>query len=171
MPVTVARNAGQYPMYYARNNTHRPESAGDGLFTSRYWDTQSSPLFSFGFGLGYTNFKFCDLALDRAEKKKGEVLRVSVKVKNTGSVTGDEVVQMYLHQRYGSDSRPMRLLKDFRRITLQPGEESTVEFAVTDEMLTYWSSAENAYVLDESDFDLWIGNGSGEELHAEFKTV
>lgn len=171
MPVTVARNAGQYPMYYARNNTHRPESAGDGLFTSRYWDTQSSPLFSFGFGLSYTNFKFCDLALDRAEKKKGEVLRVSVKVKNTGSVTGDEVVQMYLHQRYGSDSRPMRLLKDFRRITLQPGEESTVEFAVTDEMLTYWSSAENAYVLDESDFDLWISNGSGEELHAEFKTV
>ena len=78
---------------------------------------------------------------------------------------------MYLHQRYGSDSRPMRLLKDFRRITLQPGEESTVEFSVTDDMLTYWSSAENAYVLDESDFDLWIGNGSGEELHAEFKTV
>ena len=171
MPVTVARNAGQYPMYYARNNTHRPESAGDGLFTSRYWDTQSSPLFSFGFGLSYTNFKLSDLALDRAEKKKGEGLRVSVKVKNTGSVAGDEVVQMYLHQRYGSDSRPMRLLKDFRRITLQPGEESTVEFAVTDEMLTYWSSAENAYVLDESDFDLWIGNGSGEELHAEFKTV
>ena len=171
MPVTVARNAGQYPMYYARNNTHRPENAGDGLFTSRYWDTQSSPLFSFGFGLSYTNFKLSDLALDRAEKKKGEGLRVSVKVKNTGSVTGDEVVQMYLHQRYGSDSRPMRLLKDFRRITLQPGEESTVEFAVTDEMLTYWSSAENAYVLDESNFDLWIGNGSGEELHAEFKTV
>ena len=171
MPVTVARNAGQYPMYYARNNTHRPESAGDGLFTSRYWDTQSSPLFSFGFGLSYTNFKFSDLALDRAEKKKGVVLRVSVKVKNMGSVTGDEVVQMYLHQRYGSDSRPMRLLKDFRRITLQPGEESTVEFAVSDETLTYWSSAENAYVLDESDFDLWISNGSGEELHAEFKTV
>ena len=171
MPVTVARNAGQYPMYYARNNTHRPENAGDGLFTSRYWDTQSSPLFSFGFGLSYTNFKLSDLALDRAEKKKGEGLRVSVKVKNTGSAAGDEVVQMYLHQRYGSDSRPMRLLKDFRRITLQPGEESTVEFAVTDEMLTYWSSAENAYVLDESDFDLWIGNGSGEELHAEFKTV
>lgn len=171
MPVTVARNAGQYPMYYARNNTHRPESAGDGLFTSRYWDTQSSPLFSFGFGLSYTNFKFSDLALDRAEKKKGEGLHVSVKVKNTGSAAGDEVVQMYLHQRYGSDSRPMRLLKDFRRITLQPGEESMVEFAVTDEMLTYWSSAENAYVLDESDFDLWIGNGSGEELHAEFKTV
>ena len=171
MPVTVARNAGQYPMYYARNNTHRPENAGDGLFTSRYWDTQSSPLFSFGFGLSYTNFKFSDLALDRAEKKKGEGLRVSVKVKNTGSVAGDEVVQMYLHQRYGSDSRPMRLLKDFRRITLQPGEESTVEFSVTDDMLTYWSSAENAYVLDESDFDLWIGNGSGEELHAEFKTV
>ena len=171
MPVTVARNAGQYPMYYARNNTHRPESAGDGLFTSRYWDTQSSPLFSFGFGLSYTNFKLSDLALDRAEKKKGEGLRVSVKVKNTGSVAGDEVVQMYLHQRYGSDSRPMRLLKDFRRITLQPGEESTVDFAVSDEMLTYWSSAENAYVLDESDFDLWISNGSGEELHAEFKTV
>ena len=171
MPVTVARNAGQYPMYYARNNTHRPESAGDGLFTSRYWDTQSSPLFPFGFGLSYTSFKFSDLALDRAEKKKGEVLRVSVTVKNTGKVAGDEVVQLYLHQRYGSDSRPMRLLKDFRRITLQPGESRAVEFAVTDELLTYWSSAENAYVLDESDFDLWISNGDGEELHTEFKMV
>ena len=171
MPVTVARNAGQYPMYYARNNTHRPESAGDGLFTSRYWDTQSSPLFPFGFGLSYTSFKFSDLALDRAEKKKGEVLRVSVTVKNTGKVAGDEVVQLYLHQRYGSDSRPMRLLKDFRRITLQPGESRAVEFTVTDELLTYWSSAENAYVLDESDFDLWISNGGGEELHTEFKMV
>ena len=170
LPVTVARSAGQYPMYYARNNTHRPESAGDGLFTSRYWDTQSSPLFSFGFGLSYTTFRFSDLALNSDQKRKGEVLRVSVKVENTGSMSGDEVVQLYLHQRYGSDSRPMRLLKDFQRITLQPGEEKTVEFEITDEMLTYWSSAENSYVLDESDFDLYVTNGNDQELHGEFST-
>lgn len=170
LPVTVARNAGQYPMYYSRNNTHRPESAGDGLFTSRYWDVKSSPLFPFGFGLSYTEFRFSDLALDKTEKRRGEPLRVSVRVENTGAVVGDEVVQLYLHQRYGSDSRPMRLLKDFRRISLAPGESATVEFKVTDDMLTYWSSAENAYVLDESDFDLFVGNGSGQELHAEFST-
>lgn len=170
LPVTVARSAGQYPMYYARNNTHRPESAGDGLFTSRYWDTQSSPLFSFGFGLSYTTFRFSDLALNSDQKRKGEVLRVSVKVENTGSMSGDEVVQLYLHQRYGSDSRPMRLLKDFQRITLQPGEEKTVEFEIADEMLTYWSSAENSYVLDESDFDLYVTNGNDQELHGEFST-
>lgn len=171
MPVTVARNAGQYPMYYSRNNTHRPESAGDGLFTSRYWDTQSSPLFPFGFGLSYTVFHFSELALDKIEKHLSEAIHVSVKVENSGDRAGDEVVQLYLHQRYGSDSRPMRLLKDFKRITLAPGETATVEFTITDDMLRYWSSAENGYVLDESDFDLYITNGSGEELHAEFSTT
>ncbi len=167
MPITVPRNAGQLPMYYARNNTHRPESANDGLFTSRYWDSQSSPLFAFGYGLSYTTFSFDNLKLDKETMKLGETLTVSVDVTNTGEVAGDEVAQLYLHQRYGSDSRPMRELKGFRRITLQAGEKMTLTFSVGPKELTYWSTSKRAYVQDETVVDLWVGASLEAELHAE----
>lgn len=167
MPVTVPRSAGQLPMYYSRNNTHRPESANDGLFTSRYWDNESSPLFAFGHGLSYTTFEFDHLKLDKEKMKIGETLTVSVDVTNTGNVAGDEVAQLYIHQRYGSDSRPMRELKGFRRVTLQAGEKKTLTFELGPEELTYWSTAKRAYVQDETVIDLWVGGNLDAQLHAE----
>lgn len=167
MPITVPRSAGQLPMYYSRNNTHRPESAEDGLFTSRYWDSQSSPLFAFGHGLSYTTFAFDNLKLDKARMKKGEILNISVDVTNTGTVAGDEVAQLYIHQRYGSDSRPMRELKGFQRITLQAGEKRTLCFQLGPKELTYWSSSKRAYVQDETMIDIWIGGSLDAALHTE----
>lgn len=159
MPVTVARSAGQYPVYYYRNNTHQPENTDNTYFNSRYWDDQSSPLFAFGHGLSYTTFSFKNLRTDKSVMAIGETAAVSVDVTNTGAVAGDEVVQLYIHQRYGSDSRPARLLKGFRRITLQPSETATVVFPLGPEELTYFSTSRNGYVQDETIVDLYVGGG------------
>ena len=171
MPVTVPRNAGQLPMYYMRNNTHRPESANDGLFTSRYWDSQSAPLFAFGHGLSYTTFTFDNLRLDKEQMKVGETLNVSVDVTNTGNMAGDEVAQVYIHQRYGSDSRPMRELKGFERVTLMPGETKTLNFELGAKELTYWSTAKGDYTQDETVIDIWVGGNLNAELHKEIEVI
>lgn len=171
MPVSVPRNAGQLPMYYMRNNTHRPESAGDGLFTSRYWDSQSTPLFAFGHGLSYTSFTFNNLRLDKEQLKIGETLNVSVDVTNTGDMAGDEVAQIYIHQRYGSDSRPMRELKCFERVTLMPGETKTLNFKLGAKELTYWSTAKGDYTQDETVIDIWAGGNLNAELHKEIEVI
>lgn len=171
MPVTVPRNAGQLPMYYMRNNTHRPESANDGLFTSRYWDSQSSPLYAFGHGLSYTTFVFDNLRLDKEQLKIGETLNVRVDVTNTGKVAGDEVAQVYIHQRYGSDSRPMKELKGFERVTLMPGETKTLEFGLGEKELTYWSTLKGDYTQDETIIDIWVGGNLNAELHKEIEVI
>lgn len=171
MPVTVPRNAGQLPMYYMRNNTHRPESANDGLFTSRYWDSQSSPLYAFGHGLSYTTFVFDNLRLDKEQLKIGETLNVRVDVTNTGKVAGDEVAQVYIHQRYGSDSRPMKELKGFERVTLMPGETKTLEFGLGEKELTYWSTSKGDYTQDETIIDIWVGGNLNAELHKEIEVI
>lgn len=171
LPVTIARSAGQYPMYYSRNNTHRPESAGDGLFTSRYWDAQSAPLFSFGHGLSYTTFVYDNLRAENSQLKVGETTMISVDVTNAGNVAGDEVVQMYIHQRYGSDSRPMKLLKGFRRVTLKPGETVTISFPLGAEELTYYSSAKNAYVQDETIVDVYVGGSLAGDVQTTVEVI
>ncbi len=171
MPVSVPRNAGQLPMYYMRNNTHRPESTGDGLFTSRYWDSQSTPLFAFGHGLSYTSFTFNNLRLDKEQLKIGETLNVSVDVTNTGDRAGDEVAQVYIHQRYGLDSRPMRELKGFERVTLMPGETKTLNFKLGAKELTYWSTAKGDYTQDETVIDIWAGGNLNAELHKEIEVI
>jgi beta-glucosidase len=154
------------PIYYAHNLTHQPDT-GKG-FTSRYWDLPSSPLYPFGYGLSYTDFSFSNLKLAQTEVFPGQTLYVSVDVQNTGSRTGSEVAQLYIHQRSGSTSRPVRLLKDFERVTLTPGEKKTVHFSLGKDELSFWSSAENKWVEEKATFDLWTGADSNAPLHAEF---
>ena len=169
LPVTIPRNAGQLPMYYARNNTHRPESAGDGLFTSRYWDKQSTPLFPFGHGLSYTSFSYSNLRTEKEVLPVGEEMKVTVDVTNTGDLPGEEVAQLYIHQRYGSSSRPMRELKGFQRVFLNPGERRTLTFVIGAKELTYWCSSANTYVQDETTIDLWTGSNLDAKLHTVFE--
>jgi beta-glucosidase len=166
LPVTWPRSTGQVPIYYAHNLTHQPDT-GKG-FTSRYWDLPSSPLYPFGYGLSYTDFSFSNLKLAQTEVFPGQTLYVSVDVQNTGSRTGSEVAQLYIHQRSGSTSRPVRLLKDFERVTLTPGEKKTVHFSLGKDELSFWSSAENKWVEEKATFDLWTGADSNAPLHAEF---
>ena len=163
LPFTWPRNVGQVPIFYAHNTTHQPENQG-----KRYWNEESIPLFPFGFGLSYASFQFTDLKVSKSEISKGESLGVSVEVENGSNVGGDEVVQLYLHQQYGSSSRPVRELKGFRRVALKPHEKQSVEFTLTKNDLTYWSAATRSLVQDSSLFDLWIGGDSTAGLHGSF---
>jgi beta-glucosidase len=155
LPVTFPRSVGQVPIYYAHTLTHQPE--GSPGFVSRYWDEMSSPLYPFGYGLSYTKFAISNLRIEKRD--------VLVEVQNTGNRAGDEVVQLYIHQRAGRASRPVRLLKGFERVALLPGEKKTVRFALTEDELSYWSAADHKRVHDAGDFDVWVGEDSTASLH------
>ena len=163
LPFAWPRDVGQIPINYAHNTTMQPEEQ-----TRRYWDEESTPLYPFGYGLSYSTFRFSDIKVSQPSIRVGESLDVTADVENTGSVTADEVAELYIHQQYGSTSRPVRELKGFRRITLAPHQKTTVHFSLTPEDLTYWSSATRNWVQDPSDFDVWVGPDSTAELHASF---
>ena len=169
LPVCFPRSGDHAPLYYARTLTHLPENSKH--YRSRYWDNPTTPLYPFGFGLSYTTFAIDNLKLSDATVKIGQSLTVSVDVTNTGPVAGDEVVQLYIHQKWGSDSRPMRELKGFERITLQPGEQKTVTFSLGPDKLAYWSTSAGARIQDMAVFDIWVGSDSLAELHANFEVI
>jgi beta-glucosidase len=163
LPVTWPRTAGQVPIYYAHNTTHAPKDQG-----KRYWDVPSTPQFEFGYGLSYTSFSIGAPTLDAATLAPGGKIIVSTVVTNTGRRAGDEVVQLYVHQQSGRASRPVRELKGFQRVTLQPGERRTVSFDLDETSVQYWSAAAKGWVIDPGTFDLWIGASSSGGNHATF---
>lgn len=169
LPVSVPRRAAHAPLYYARNLTHQPE--GSPMYTSRYWDGSHAPLYPFGFGLSYTTFALSNLRLERPQVRVGQAVTVAVDVENTGAVAGDEVVQLYIHQRAGSDSRPVRELKGFRRVPLAPGEKRTITFSLGKDELAYWSSQRRKWVQEAEKFDVWVGADSNAKLHAELSVT
>lgn len=169
LPVTFPRKAGHAPIYYARVPTHMSEQSP--MYRSRYWDGPVTPLFPFGFGLSYSTFAFSNVKVSAEQVAVGQPVKVTVDVTNTSSVTGDEVVQLYIHQRAGSDSRPVRELKGFERITLQPGETRMIAFTLGTDELTYWSASAGCWVQDAAAFDVWVGTDSQASLHAEFSVI
>ncbi len=166
LPITWPRNVGQIPVYYAHNLTHQPE--GGRGFSSRYWDQTGAPLYPFGHGLSYTKFTVSNLKLSSPEVKAGSPVEVTADVENTGARAGTEVVQLYIHQRAGSASRPVRELKGFEKVSLKPGEKKTVRFSLGKSELSYWNSASKGWVLDAESFDVWVGQDASATLHAEF---
>lgn len=169
LPVTFPRKASHAPLYYARNLTHSPESSP--MYNPRYWDGLPTPLYPFGFGLSYTTFSITNLKVAAPQVKVGSSVDVTVDVMNTGSVMGDEVVQLYIHQQAGSDSRPMRELKGFERLTLKPGEMKTVTFQLGPAELGYWSTNVGKWVQDAEAFDIWAGADSLATLHTNLAVV
>jgi beta-glucosidase len=163
LPFTWPRTVGQVPMIYAHTISHEPEKQ-----VQRYWDEESTPLFPFGFGLSYAGFRYSDLSVDADTVGVDESLTVSATVTNTGERDAVEVVQLYLHQRYGSSSRPVRELKGFRRVSLAAGASETVEFRVGPDERRYWSAAAKDYVVEPSTFDVWVGGDSRAELTTTF---
>ena len=166
LPVTWPRAAGQEPLFYNHNPTHDPEDGPK--FTSHYWDLTTKPLYPFGFGLSYTTFSFANLRLSKTTIKTGDASEVSVDVTNTGSVSGDAVGQLYIHQRFGSASRPVRELKGFARVVLRPGETKTLKFPLGKDELQFWNPQTREWTVESSVFDLWVGENSTATLHAEF---
>jgi len=163
LPFSWPRTVGQVPMIYAHTRSHEPDNQG-----KRYWDEESTPLFPFGHGLGYSQFAYSNLTVDRVSIGAGESVAVSVEITNAGGRSADEVVQLYLHQRFGSASRPVRELKGFRRVSLEAGESVTVEFPLGPAELTYWNAAVRDWVIDASTFDVWVGGDSTADLTASF---
>lgn len=169
LPVTWPRSVGQVPIYYAHNTSHKPyDSKG---FTSRYWDLPTTPLYPFGYGLSYTTFAISNLRLSAKSTSADGSITATVTVANTGTKAADEVVQLYIHQRWGSASRPVRELKGFQRVTLAPGEGREVSFKIGREERTYWSAVKNGWIIDPSDFDVWVGDSSTASLHGEFSVT
>jgi beta-glucosidase len=166
LPVSWPRDVGQEPIYYARNLTQIPEAPD-----TRYWDGSSAPLYPFGYGLSYTSFSLAEMKTSSKWVKSGESMTVSIDVQNTGKVAGDQVVQLYTHQRSGSASRPVRELKGFRRITLKPGERQTVELTLDTKELGFWSPQTHTWSIEPGMFDLWLGTDSNATEHTTFEVL
>jgi beta-glucosidase len=166
LPVSWPRDVGQVPIYYARNLTQIPEAPD-----TRYWDGSSAPLYPFGYGLSYTSFSLGGIKTSAKSVKWGESMTVSIDVQNTGKVPGDQVVQLYTHQRSGSASRPVRELKGFRRITLKPGERQAIELTLDTKELGFWSPQTHTWSIEPGMFDLWLGTDSNASEHATFEVL
>jgi beta-glucosidase len=164
LPFTWPRTVGQVPMVHAHTRSHEPENQ-----PRRYWDESSTPLFPFGHGLSYGRFEYADLAVDQPAIVTSGTVTVSVEVTNTADREADEVVQLYLHQRHGSASRPVRELKGFRRVTLAAGESRTLQFRVGPKERRYWNAAVRDWVTDSSSFDVWVGADSTAPLATVFE--
>ena len=164
LPFTWVRSVGQVPMIYSRHVSHEPQNSDN-----RYWNEPGSPLYVFGHGLSYTNFAYSDLTLDKKTLSKSDSLKVEVTVTNSGSRNSDEVVQLYIHQRYGTAIRPIREMKGFRRVHIKAGASEKVSFVLTPRELRYWNAAVKDWVNDSTHFDIWVGGSSAAELHGEFE--
>lgn len=162
LPMTFPRALGQVPIYYNHLPTGRP-GPRDVVFWQHYTDEQNAPLYPFGHGLSYTRFDYSDLQVQR----RGEDFEVSMRVKNTGDVAGEEVTQLYLRDRFAGISRPVRELKGFEKIALKPGEEKQVTFRLTGEELGYYDPAGN-FVVEPGEFDVFVGGSSAADLSASF---
>ena len=159
LTATFPQSVGQLPLYYNSLNTGRPYRA-DFWATTKYLDITNDPVYPFGYGLSYTTFDYSDIQLDRAVASGGSgTINATVKVTNTGTRTGDEIVQLYIGDPVASISRPVRELKNFRRITLKPGETQGVTFRITTVDLKFYNS-ELEHVWEPGEFNVCIGPNS-----------
>ncbi len=165
LPVTYPRNVGQIPIFYNARNTGRPKS--DDKFTSKYLDVSNSPLYPFGYGLSYTTFDYSDIRLNNVEMPMNGTLQASITITNTGDRFGEEVVQLYTRQLVGSITRPLKELKGFEKIALEPGESKEVTFELTWKDLAFYN-AKNLFRAEPGKFRLFIGTSSEEVKQTTF---
>jgi len=161
LTVTFPRSVGDLPVFY----NHKPL-----VHEHPYVSGPFSPLYPFGHGLSYTTFSYDNLQVVPATAKVGEPISVSVTVKNTGERAGDEIVQLYIRDLIGSITRPVKELKDFRRITLAAGESKTVSFQVTPEKLQFYNE-EMKRVVEPGEFQVMVGTSSTENLKSKFEIL
>jgi beta-glucosidase len=170
LPVTFPRSLGQVPLYYNHKNTGRPYLDPKEKYASRYLDAPNTPQYPFGFGLSYTKFEYSDFTVDSPVIGIGGNTGVSVKVTNTGTRDGEEVVQLYIQDVVASITRPVKELKAFRRIALKPGESSIVRFTVTPGDLTMLDS-EFKPVIEPGLFLLYVGGNSADCLEQQLNVA
>jgi beta-glucosidase len=159
LSVTIPKSVGQLPCYYSRKPSR---------MRSYIYFKGSEPLFPFGYGLSYTSFKYSEPTIDKTEITKTQSVQVSVQVTNTGKVAGEEVVQVYIHDRISAGVRPIKELKDFSRVALQPNETKTVTFTITPDKLSYYNP-DLQKVIEPGDFDVMVGTNSEDVKTVSFK--
>lgn len=168
LPMSFPRNVGQVPIYYNQHSTGRPTNSDNNVFWSHYSDVEKTPLFAFGHGLSYTTFKYGTVKLDRKTYAKGEPVKVSVEVTNTGDYDGKEVVQLYIRDIAASLSRPVKELKGFELVPLKKGETKTVTFTLTDKELGFFNN-EGEYLVEPGTFKVFVGTSSANNQETEFE--
>ena len=163
LPMTFPRSIGQIPIYYNHYNTGRPYVKSE-TFCSRYIDEVNNPLYPFGYGLSYTRFEYSNLNIDDSDQKN---IKVTVEVKNVGKIKGEEVVQLYIRDKAARVVRPVKELKGFKKIVLDPGQSKRVEFILTDRELGYYLS-NGEYIAEPGEFEVMVGTNSRDVLHRKF---
>ena len=163
IPMTFPRSVGQVPIYYNNYNTGRPGPKPE-VFWSHYSDESTKPLYPFGYGLSYTKFEYSNLQIN---SNNPSAIKVSVTVKNTGSFTGEEVTQLYIHDKIASVVRPVKELKGFSKYSLKPNESKLVEFVLTNKELGFYNN-NGEFVVEPGEFDVMIGTNSENGLSGSF---
>jgi beta-glucosidase len=167
LPVSFPRSIGQCPLYYAHKNTGRPAGSDGRVFWSHYTDTPNTPLYPFGFGLSYTTFAISAPRLSATAIGPRDTLRITVTLANTGTCAGSEVVQLYVRDVVGSLTRPVKELKGFAKIELQPGESREVAFTLTAADLAF-TTARGTWEAEPGEFQVFVGNSSAVDSPTTF---
>jgi len=149
LPISIPKTVGQIPVYY----NHKPSAQFFEYTTGR-----DEPLFPFGYGLSYTSFAYSAPRLSDTVMHKNGAVKLSVDIANTGSIKGDEIAQLYIHQKVSSVVRPIKELKGFARLSLAPGEKKTVDFTVDASTLSFWT-ADMKYTVEPGVFEIMVGGG------------
>ncbi|WGD34250.1 beta-glucosidase BglX [Olleya sp. YS] len=167
LPMTFPRRVGQVPIYYNYKNTGRPVLPGkDVVFWSHFQDEKNDPLYVFGHGLSYTSFNYSNLKVDNTYSNNGKVI-VSVDLTNSGKVKGKEVVQLYIRDLYASITRPIKELKGFELVELEPGETKTIQLTLSKEELGFFNN-QGEFIVENGSFEVYVGGSSKTSLKAEF---
>ena len=168
LPMTFPRSIGQVPIYYNYKNTGRPTlNEPESVFWSHYSDEKNTPLYPFGYGLSYSKFDYSDLKLSSDSFSKNGEIQVSVTLKNTGKVAGKEVVQMYIRDLIGSITRPVKELKGFEMVELQPNESKKITFTINEKTIEFFT-ANSKWEAETGDFKVFIGGSSAANLEMNF---
>ena len=167
LPMTFPRSVGHIPVYYNHKNTGRPldnektDKCEYQRFRANYMDECNTPLYPFGYGLSYSKFNYSDVKVSNANPKGNQTVTASVNVTNAGNYDGAEVVQLYIRDLVGSNTRPVKELRGFQKIYLKKGESKTVTFSITPELLKFYDHKLN-YDWEAGDFDIMIGTSSAD---------
>ncbi len=170
LPMTFPRNVGQIPIYYNYKNTGRPIDKDNNVFWSHYIDVENTPLYPFGHGLSYTTFNYSNFRISKESVSVNDAIKVSVNVTNTGKYDGKEVVQLYIRDMVGSNTRPVRELKGFELIELKVGETKTVEFTLDKNTLGFYNN-DGKFITEPGDFKVFIGGSSTTTLEGQFELI
>ncbi len=169
LPMTFPRNVGQIPIYYNYKNTGRPTmNEPESVFWSHYSDQKNTPLYPFGYGLSYSKFEYSDLKLNAKSFSKNGNIEVSITIKNTGKVSGKEVVQMYIRDLVASITRPVRELKGFEMIELKPNESKKITFTINEKTIEFFS-ANSKWESETGDFKVFVGTNSANTFEENFQ--